>query len=144
MIIFIDFDGTLTHDGAYLGKGPSNFHAPNMPVMNFVKKLHEHGHKVVVWTCRGVDEYGDILGYCAKHGLTVDGINTNAFSPIPASSALNSPKYYADLYIDDRAISLWELEKLLDANYCNSGLLTLEGAMHVLDLKKRLFGGRSQ
>lgn len=109
MDICIDFDGTcVTHEFPRIGK--------DIGAVPVLKKLVENGHNLILFTMRGdvdrpysddphiVSTSGnyleDAVNWFEKHDIKLHGININ-----PRQSFwTNSPKAYAQLYIDDAAL----------------------------------------
>lgn len=102
-IIAVDFDGTITEDPTYRGRGVAAYALPSEHIVAWLRLQHEHGWKIVIWTCRPRSEYIDIQRYCEQWMIPFDGINTNRFAP-KAVRILRARKIYADIYLDDRAI----------------------------------------
>lgn len=101
MIIGIDFDGTLVkHDYPDIGE-------PNTKLIYKLKKLRELGHKVILWTCRDKKELEEAIEYCASVGLIFDAVNDD-LPEIKQSFKNKSHKVYADIYLDDRNVSIEE------------------------------------
>lgn len=100
MILAIDFDGTLAENGAYpkIGKPIKNN-------IDYVKKMKEEGHKLILWTCRELEPLSEAISWCKNQGIIFDAINENID---PEKQKLgfgyNSRKIYADIYFDDKAI----------------------------------------
>ena len=105
MIIAVDFDGTLC-ENRWPGVG-----APNTKLILKLIKLRSQGHKIILWTMRTHQPYGDqnrdllqeAVDYCEDHGLIFDGVN----EPDPQNAATfgnDSRKIYADIYIDDHNV----------------------------------------
>jgi len=97
MIIAIDFDGTcVTHDFPKVGK--------DIGAVPVLKQLVENGHKLILWTMRSDGRNtGDVLisavQWFADNDIPLYGINENPNQ----KSWTQSPKVYAELYIDDAA-----------------------------------------
>lgn len=95
MVLAIDLDGTLLkYDG---WKGDAHYGEPNPGMKEVLEKVRAAGWTIVIWTTRGGD--GAIRNHLAKHQIPFDYINKNPHGP-PSSS----PKIFADVYLDDRAI----------------------------------------
>ncbi|MFZ6038645.1 MAG: hypothetical protein ACOYU1_10520 [Bacteroidota bacterium] len=97
MIIAVDFDGTL-----HCGKWPE-IGAPAPYSVEVMRKLHDDGHYLIVWTSRGGDLLINAINWMLEHGIPFDRINDNN----PDNSALygsNSRKVYAHCYIDDKNV----------------------------------------
>ena len=105
-IIAVDFDGTITESREYTGKGIKHFSRPNPSVTRWIQCMHNSGNKIIVWTYRHSTEYDDIRRYCHIYGIPIDGINTNEYAPQEIRDYMDSPKIYADLYVDDRSFTL--------------------------------------
>jgi len=97
MIIAIDFDGTL-----HCGKWPE-IGAPAPCAADIMRKLHEDGHYLIIWTSRGGDLLIDAINWLLMHEIPFDRVNDNR----PENSSLygsNSRKVYAHCYIDDKQV----------------------------------------
>lgn len=95
MIIAIDFDGTL-----HCGKWPE-IGAPAPYAVDVMRKLHQDGHYLIIWTSRGGDLLLDAINWLLERGIPFDRVNDNK----PDNSKLygsNSRKIYAHCYIDDK------------------------------------------
>jgi hypothetical protein len=102
MEIAIDFDGTcVTHDYPRVGK--------DIGSARVLKKLVSRGHRLILWTMRsdsGVKSgqftsgLTDAKNWFAAQGLPLYGVQRN-----PSQDEwTDSPKAYAQLYIDDAAL----------------------------------------
>lgn len=92
MYVCVDFDGTIV-DNKYPEIGE--------PVPGAIKWLIEfskHGAKLILFTMRSGKHLDEAVQFLTDHGVALCGINEN-----PSQSWSDSPKVYADLYIDDRA-----------------------------------------
>lgn len=106
MIFAVDFDGTLVAN-EYPEIGLTRWN-----VVTFCKKRQSLGDKIILWTCRtghdlkaAVDYLRDICSFIP------DYINEN----VPWDHTLypnEGRKIYADYYIDDKAISVYNIDKL--------------------------------
>ena len=94
-MIAVDFDGTcVTHE--YPRVGTDVPHA-----VEVLKRLNEAGVKIIVWTMRcGVYLDTDAREWFEERGIEVWSYNSNP----EQSSWTQSPKCYAQAYIDDAAI----------------------------------------
>ena len=98
-VIAIDFDGTL-FENAYPSIG-----RPRWDVIKWAISARQCGHHVVLWTCREGKELQEAVEACASCGLLFDGINA---IPVESWEKQGTPVYrklFADLYVDDRAVS---------------------------------------
>ena len=105
MIVAVDFDGTLCHS-----EYPS---ADDLDMLgiSILKSFRDHGGKVVLWTCRHGEALDNAITACHNAGLEFDAVNADEPEQLRQWQALTgedgseaSPKIYADLYIDDRAL----------------------------------------
>ena len=107
--IAVDFDGTLCENSfPEIGE-------PKPLVIAFVKEQSANGSKIILHTCR---ENGtrrayldEAIEFCAEHGILLYAVNESPDS-IYNEDGITGRKVYADLYIDDRAISAADVEKL--------------------------------
>ena len=103
MYIAVDFDGTIVdHRFPELGE-------PVPEAIEWIKKFKEAGAILILWTVRHDGErYGDVLtqalNFCEENGLKFHFVNE---SPQKLS---DSPKAYANIYIDDSAFGCPLLE----------------------------------
>lgn len=95
MIYAVDFDGTLCED-----KWPL-IGQPIMPVIKYLRKARERGHRVILWTMREKEMLTKAVNWCKLHGLEFDAVNDNL--PDMIEKYGNNPrKVFADCYLDDR------------------------------------------
>ena len=113
MTIAVDFDGTcVTHDFAKVGK--------NIGAEIVLKKLADKGHKIILYTMRShpsekTEKAGtsgmipttndclqDAIDWFAKYDIPLYGVNDNPSQ----HSWTDSPKVYANMYIDDAALGI--------------------------------------
>ena len=93
MVIAVDFDGTIVeHDYPRIG-------APAEHAIHYLHKFRQYGVKIVLWTMRSGDELIEAVKYLEYHGVELYGINENPTD----KHWTNSPKAYANIYIDDAA-----------------------------------------
>lgn len=93
MYIAIDFDGTIVkHKYPDIGEA--------VPfAIDWMKLFQAAGAKLILYTMRSGDELQEAIDYCKKNGVEFIGYNVNPTQ----SSWTDSPKCYANLYIDDAA-----------------------------------------
>lgn len=92
MIIAIDFDGTcVTHEYPKIGK--------DIGSVVVLKQLVQYGHQLILWTMRSGDTLNDAINWFKDNDIPLYGINTNPTQ----KTWTQSPKAYANLYIDDAA-----------------------------------------
>ena len=93
----VDFDGTLCENAwPFIGE-------PHYDMIEWVKKLQSHGHKIILWTCRCKMDLVNAIVWCADYGLFFDAINDNLESH-KKKYKNDSRKIFADYYVDDKAI----------------------------------------
>ena len=98
MIIAVDFDGILVED-RFPHVGPANYR-----MVNFVKRLIEDGHEVVLWTSRVGQPLEKAIAWCGEQGIDFCAVNDNAPSnkaKYQATYPQGTRKVCADIYIDD-------------------------------------------
>lgn len=114
LTIAVDFDGTLvTNKYPDIGEPLQGF-TFNRTLIEEMKLLRTHGHKVILWTCRSGLLLKEAISFCKKQGLDFDAVNDNLeedkefWKDSVEWSVTNGKarKIYADMYIDDRALSV--------------------------------------
>lgn len=94
-VLAIDMDGTLLqYDG---WKGDAHYGDPIPGMREVLQRVREAGWYIVIWTTRSGG--GAIRQHLARHDIPFDYINKNPHGPPGAS-----PKIFADVYLDDRAL----------------------------------------
>lgn len=97
MIIAVDFDGTICRSDFPAIKG-------EMPYAGeILRKLHESGHYIILWTCRCGPRLLDAINWLLEHKIPFDRINDHN----PENVRLygdGGNKVYAHCYIDDKNI----------------------------------------
>ena len=90
MIIAIDFDGTcVTHEYPEVGR--------DLGATTTLKTLVDNGHKLILLTMRSGKTLEDAKHWFEERGIILYGVNEN-----PSQKRwTESPKVYANLYIDD-------------------------------------------
>lgn len=92
MTIAIDFDGTcVTHEYPKIGK--------DIGAVPVLKKLVENDHQLILNTMRSDDLLDEAVAWFEQNGIELYGVNENPTQ----KEWTNSPKVYAQLYIDDAA-----------------------------------------
>jgi hypothetical protein len=94
----VDFDGTIVKDN-YPEIGE-----PNLQMIAVLKNLSKMGVKLILWTCRDNDLAQEAVEFCKSYGLEFNAVNENVIESKTLTGNDNR-KVYADLYIDDKAIS---------------------------------------
>jgi hydroxymethylpyrimidine pyrophosphatase-like HAD family hydrolase len=113
-IIAIDFDGTLVKecDKAYL---VTEFEL--MPNAKEVINWMYDKFYIILWTCRNEKFLQNAMDFLNKNGIVFHTVNKNA----DFLDFETSPKIYADVYIDNRAMC--EINWLKIKDYLNTLLL---------------------
>ena len=97
-IIAIDFDGTLCeHKYPEIGEARTY-------VINWVLEEQSKGARLILWTCREGFELQVAIEWCKNKGIIFDAINENIPSLKNKEFAIRKP--YADIYLDDRNMTL--------------------------------------
>lgn len=108
MIIAIDFDGTcVTHEYPQIGR--------DIGAVPILKKLIENKHSLLLWTMRSGKELQDAVRWFSYNEIPLYSINCNPTQ----KSWTESPKAYAQLYIDDAALGI----PLVNQKFTGSNLL---------------------
>lgn len=98
-IIAVDFDGTLcTNSWPGIGK-------PNNSLISWLKHERLKGSRIILWTCRTGDLLQWAVAWCQNRGLCFDAVNDNVPEAIECFGS-NSRKVFADIYIDDKSVSI--------------------------------------
>lgn len=105
-IIAVDFDGVLNLNSIYPKLGE-----PNTELIKKLNKWQDYGNKIILWTSRDGKYLNDAVDFCKKNGLYPDAINDNIPETVDYFGS-NSRKVYADYYIDDKAITPAEIDKI--------------------------------
>ena len=121
MIFAVDFDGTLVTN-AY-----PNIGEPKWDIINFCKKRQKlFKDTIILWTCRTGKYLEEALHFLITNcDFIADYVNENA----PYDKSLypsESRKIGADYYIDDKAVSVYDVDKLekeLDSKMGNEDFL---------------------
>jgi hypothetical protein len=99
-IYAFDFDGTIVES-----KFPEIGNIKKDTV-DFMKKCHEKGHRVIIWTCRTGKYLLDMKKFLIKNHIPFDYINNDP------ENSLKSKKIYADYYIDDKAVNVNDIKSI--------------------------------
>ena len=95
MIIVVDFDGTIC-------KGTYPMIEGEQPAAgDSLRKLHEDGHYIILWTCRNGQPLIDALNWLLEHKIPFDRVNAHEPENL-RQYGNDTRKVYADCYIDDR------------------------------------------
>jgi len=91
--IAVDFDGTIvTHDYPHIGR--------DLGAIPVLKELQAHGYRLILLSMRSGALLKRAVEWCEERGLKFYAVNTNPSQ----KSWTDSPKVYADLYIDDAGL----------------------------------------
>jgi hypothetical protein len=93
MIIAIDFDGTcVTHEYPNIGK--------DIGAVPVLRESIKAGHQLILNTMRSGKQLQEAADWFRQNGIPLYGVNENP----DQKSWTDSPKVYANLYIDDMAL----------------------------------------
>lgn len=107
MIIAVDFDGTcVTHEYPKVGG--------DIGAVPVLRKLVKAGHKLILFTMRSGKQLEDAVWWFRSHDIPLYGVNTNP----DQKSWTQSPKAYAQLYIDDAALGCPLMWDDLSGRFC--------------------------
>lgn len=97
MIIAVDFDGTIARSNypVILGEQPY--------AGEVLRKLHEQGHYIIIWTCRCGTQLLDAINWMLEHKIPFNRINDHNPENV-AKYGEGGNKVYAHCYIDDKNI----------------------------------------
>lgn len=108
--IAVDFDGTLCEN-----KFP-DIGAPKPLVIEYIKRQAAAGAHIILHTCR---ENGtrralldEAIRFCSEQGIELYAINENPDNKCPEEygTGFDGRKVFADIYIDDKAVNVSEVE----------------------------------
>lgn len=92
-IIAVDFDGTcVTHEYPAVGR--------NIGAQSVLKELVAAGCRIILWTMRSGIHLDQAVYWFKTNGIPLYGVQQNP----EQTSWTDSPKAYAQLYIDDAAL----------------------------------------
>ena len=102
----VDFDGTIAYYRGYAGRGV--FLDPIPGAATALQRLKAQGWDIVVFTCR--TEEDELRAYLNAHDIPFDAINVGMDPAMECSG-----KVYADIYLDDRAVTFRDWASAPDA-----------------------------
>ncbi|WP_372712959.1 HAD hydrolase family protein [Ilyobacter sp.] len=120
MIVAIDFDGTIV-DSSFPDIGEIKPNAERV-----IKRLFGEGHKIIIWTCRPVNNKGmeEMKKWLNFKDIPYHKINEN----IDGIKITTSNKVFADVYIDDmdvhcreKGVDWYRIEEIFE----NTGVFRL-------------------
>lgn len=98
MILAIDFDGTIVDD-RYPQIGNLRKDAAET-----IQQLHADGHYIIIWSCRTDRKKYEMMDYLVQNDIPYHQINKSNPDNV-AKYGIDTRKVYADVYIDDKAIT---------------------------------------
>jgi hypothetical protein len=119
--IAVDFDGTLCeHRFPEIGE-------PKWDVIAYIRQQAEQGTKIILNTCRdnvkgGRQFLDEAVKWCLDNEVVIDAVNDNPWVDFGKSG-----KLYADIYIDDRAVNVSDLQNQIRAGRLSKLICGLEG-----------------
>jgi capsule biosynthesis phosphatase len=97
-----DIDGVLNLSDNY------DVFIPNVELINRIKTLHESGHEIILYTARKMNTFKGNIGLVTKH------IHLITLKQLEENNVVYDEIYFgkpaADVYIDDKAINIADLE----------------------------------
>lgn len=94
MVIAIDFDGTcVEHDYPAIGMEVEG-------AVDTLRALNKRGHRLILYTMRSGEKLEAALKWFKDRKITLWAVNRNP----EQEEWTESPKVYADIYIDDSAL----------------------------------------
>ena len=98
MIIAIDFDGTIVED-----RYP---HIGNLrkDAAETIQQLYDDGHYIIIWTCRTGLKAEEARTFLFGNEIPYHQLNKSNPENV-AKYGIDTRKVYADVYIDDKAIT---------------------------------------
>ncbi len=94
-IIAVDFDGTcVTHEYPDMGR--------DIGAVPVLRELADAGYRIILYTMRSGSLEKRAAEWFKENGIPLYGINRNPHQ----KQWTDSPKVYADLYIDDSALGV--------------------------------------
>lgn len=98
MIIAIDFDGTcVTRAFPDVGRDVPG-------AVDSLHRLVADGHQLILWTSRSENALKAAVRWFKDRGIPLLGVGRNPVADVQWAGYGQSPKVYADLYIDDAAV----------------------------------------
>lgn len=99
-VVAVDFDGTIvTHEYPEIDK-------PLPYCIETLKKITDAGGKIILYTMRSGETLAQAVDYLIDNDIKLWGINKNPDQHIWT----DSPKVYAQIYIDDAALGTHTLQ----------------------------------
>ena len=86
-----------------------------MRLINYLNRMRDQGHKVILWTCRAGEALDLAVSWCRSYDLEFDAVNDNLPETIEKYGS-NSRKITCDVYLDDRACYLEAIESAGDVD----------------------------
>lgn len=127
MIFAVDFDGTCV-DHQFPALGPDVPHA-----VESLRKLVSNGHQIILWTMRSDEPLEHAVNWFTHNGIPLFGVNAN-----PEQHWSNSPKAYANFYIDDAAVGCPLLDPIAPGGRMRVDWL---GVMALIEAKQGVLSG---
>jgi 8-oxo-dGTP pyrophosphatase MutT (NUDIX family) len=117
----LDFDGTVIDAADWPAIGEPLPYAIETLQQLVAPKENKPKNHIVVWTMRGSNNNTAIREFFAKHNLPIYAINCHKIQ----WEWTNSPKLYADYFIDDRSIGVKKIGHNLDWKWMQKELKKL-------------------
>lgn len=99
----IDFDGTIVeHEFPAIGKGKPL-------IVEMMRRIHKKGDVIIIWTCRAGKYLEEAIKFLKDNDIPFDYVNENP----EVTFEYQSPKIFANWYIDDRAMNVDDAESVV-------------------------------
>lgn len=108
IVVAVDFDSTIANSRTIFPL----IGDPIEGALEGIKKLHEKGFWLIVWTCRETEEQKEhMINWLKEHNIysCFDAVNENL--PHVIESCWDARKVIADIYIDDRSFPSVDIPK---------------------------------
>jgi hypothetical protein len=103
LVVAVDFDGVIAEYNHMYGrwKGHNTLGVPKKGAAKYLKRLHDEGWTIIVYTSRPTQEQSHVKHYLHEFGIPHDAINQNINDWFRESL---SCKIYAHVYLDDHTL----------------------------------------
>ncbi len=117
MILALDFDGTICeHDYPNIG-------AERELAIYVIKCLLQHGHEVIIWTCRTGNREMEAKDWLNQRGVFPTTINKNTVNNLCMFHGVDNRKVFANMYVDDKSFPPFTDWDDLLKYLCDNGIL---------------------
>ena len=120
MIIAIDFDGTIVNSDY------PKILSPKIGAKEVIRKLHENGHYIILWTCRYGNDLTSAINWMLRNKVPFDCVNDHCPKNLEEFGGNSGMKIYADFYVDDKIIGGFPGWDFVKAEFLRLGVLPRE------------------